>query len=521
MIELSPTITTDSAKVCSDHLAVFWNKVSQIHIDISDGKFAPSRTIDLDDIVLPDGEARTRISLHLMVERPLDLLDTIIELQPYEVLIHAEIPDFSLVFARLYRLLTATNIKLGVAILPKTRVDQIAGELSLADSALIFGGKLGYQGGKADLAQLKKVAKIRRIKPDIAVQYDGGANQSNIVQIGRAGVDIINIGSAVDWQDDTLGKFMKLAQLANGIDFSANHKAPNKPEPIGIIKSPIEHTVDSEQTTLQRQARRIRELIIRMLETAGSGHPASALGLADLYAAIYFGGLKLNAKDDTKRDHLIISNGHTCPVLYASLIVAGLIDESEADNLRKFGAIFQGHPERNRLPMVETTSGALGEGLSQAVGMALANRIKGINDSRVVVILGDGELDEGQCWEAVMLAAKYKLDRLVAIIDDNAIQLSGTTEDIMPLGSIADKFRSFNWQATEVDGEKSHNPDYLRDLLEKIGGNSEGKPQAIILHTTPGKGVSFMENDYRWHGQAPNKEQAKQALVDLAEGGVL
>ncbi len=261
-------------------------------------------------------------------------------------------------------------------------------------------------------------------------------------------------------------------------------------------------------------ANQIRQDIIDMLEHAGSGHSAGPLDLADIFAALYFNILKHDPKnpDWSERDILLLSNGHTVPVRYAAMAEAGYFPKSELITLRKLGSRLQGHPERERLPGLENTSGPLGSGLSQASGMAYSLQyLDKIKDRWVYVVMGDGELDEGNIWEAAMFAGKNKLSNLIGIIDRNNIQIDGTTEEIMPLEDLSAKWESFGWHVQEIDG---HNIESVIDAASMARAITN-KPSVIIAHTIPGKGVPFMEYDYHWHGAPPNAEQAKEALKKL------
>ncbi|MEO6761051.1 MAG: transketolase [Candidatus Saccharimonadales bacterium] len=264
---------------------------------------------------------------------------------------------------------------------------------------------------------------------------------------------------------------------------------------------------------LELKANLIREDIVRMLEAAGSGHSAAALGEADIYTALYFDILKHDPKnpDWEERDILLQSNGHVVPVRYAAMAEAGYFDRKELMTLRKLGSRLQGHPERTKLPGLETTSGPLGCGLSQACGMALALRMDNSSHRRIYVVLGDGELDEGNIWEAAMLAGKYRLGNITAIIDRNNIQIDGLTDNVMPLEDLKGKWESFGWHVMEIDGN---------DIEAVIDACAMAKaitdePVMIIAYTIPGKGVEFMEYDFHWHGVPPNQEQAKEALHGL------
>lgn len=274
---------------------------------------------------------------------------------------------------------------------------------------------------------------------------------------------------------------------------------------------------------LELKANLIRQDIIKMLEHAGSGHSAGPLGLTDIFTALYFDIMKHDPKNPTwdKRDIFLLSNGHTVPVQYATMAHAGYFDRSELKTLRQFGTRLQGHPERIKLPGLENTSGPLGCGISQAAGMALAMRMNQELHRWVYVVTGDGELNEGNIWEGAMLAAKYKLNNIIAIIDRNYIQIDGNTEDVMPLGDLRAKWESFGWYVIEIDG---NNIEAIIDACA-MGRAVGDKPVAIIAHTVPGKGVEFMEYDFRWHGMPPGlndvsgdppkENQAEVALKDL------
>lgn len=275
------------------------------------------------------------------------------------------------------------------------------------------------------------------------------------------------------------------------------------------------HLPDAKIKELELKANDIRQSIIEMLLLAGSGHTAGPLGMADIFTLLYFHALKHDPKkpDWKDRDRLVLSNGHICPVLYATMAHAGYFPTEELKTLRKFGSKLQGHPHRDFLPALETSSGPLGSGLSQAVGMALAERIDYGNASNkfFYCLMSDGELDAGNTWEAMMLAGKEKLHNLIAIIDRNNIQIDGYTEDIMPLEPLYDKLESFNWHVQEIDG---HNFQAINDAILQAKSDF-GRPSVIIAHTIPGKGVKEFERDYTWHGKPPNKKEAEIALREL------
>ena len=268
---------------------------------------------------------------------------------------------------------------------------------------------------------------------------------------------------------------------------------------------------DEEVAALEKKARDIRITIIEMLAEAKSGHTAGPLGMADIFAALYFHILKHDPKNPywEERDRLFLSNGHICPVRYSAMAHAGYFPVEECMTLRKFGSRLQGHPERDKLAGVETTSGPLGSGLSQAAGCAYAARMDG-KTFRVFCAVSDGEQEEGNTWEGAMFAGKYRLTNLTAIMDRNNIQIDGNTEDVMPLEPLSDKYRAFNWHVIEVDG---HNIREFVSACDEARSIKE-KPTMILAHTTPGKGVPLIENDYRWHGAPPGKGPADKVPAD-------
>ncbi|OGL65734.1 transketolase [Candidatus Uhrbacteria bacterium RIFCSPLOWO2_01_FULL_47_24] len=272
------------------------------------------------------------------------------------------------------------------------------------------------------------------------------------------------------------------------------------------------HIHDEKVKELEEKALKVRELIIEMLLEAKSGHSAGPLGMADIFVALYFHILHHDPKNPEwpDRDRLILSNGHICPVRYATMALAGYFPIEELKTLRKFGTRLQGHPERLRLPGVETTSGPLGSGLGQAAGLAYGARMDG-KKWRTYCAMSDAEQAAGVCYEAMLFAGRNKLSNLTGIIDRNNIQIDGNTEDIMPLEPLRAKYEANNWHVIEANGN---------DMRQFINAVEEAKtiyekPTVIIAHTIPGRGVSFMEKKFEWHGIPPNKEQAAQALLEL------
>ncbi len=275
-------------------------------------------------------------------------------------------------------------------------------------------------------------------------------------------------------------------------------------------------TATTAPTDLKSLVKQMRVDIIRMIEAAGNGHPGGSLSIIDIVAVLYWKFLKHDPKkpDWEGRDRFILSKGHACPALYAAMAYRGYFPKSDLMNLRKLGSPLQGHPDRLRLPGIEFSTGSLGQGLSVGVGMACAAKLDK-KDWKTVVVLGDGEMQEGQCWEAFMSAPKFKLDNLIAIVDFNNGQIDGPVKEVMDINPLADKLRAFNWEVQSIDG---HDLGAIEKALTKAWAATNGKPQVIVADTVKGKGVSFMEHNIAWHGNAPKKEDADKAVTEISNG---
>ena len=267
---------------------------------------------------------------------------------------------------------------------------------------------------------------------------------------------------------------------------------------------------------LKEQAKTVRKEVIKMIYAAQSGHPGGSLSAADIMTALYFDELNIRPEDPKwpDRDRFVLSKGHVCPVLYTCLALRGYFDPALLATLRKEGSILQGHPDMKHIPGVDMSSGSLGQGISAAVGMAISAKLSG-DDYRVYTLLGDGEIQEGQVWEASMLAAHRKLDNLVVIVDNNNLQIDGAITEVNSPYPIDKKFEAFNFHVINIDG---HDFDAI-DAAFKEAKTVKGQPTAIIAKTVKGKGVSFMENQASWHGTAPNDEQYKTAMEELEKAG--
>ncbi len=267
-----------------------------------------------------------------------------------------------------------------------------------------------------------------------------------------------------------------------------------------------------DETKLKEKTRQLRVNILKMLGEAGSGHPGGSLSSIDMLTVLYNKVMKHDPKNPSwnERDRFVLSKGHVCPALYAVLADCGYFDEKELMTLRKYESILQGHPYMFKTPGLDVSSGSLGQGLSVAVGMALASKMNN-ESTRVYCLMGDGESQEGQIWEAAMAAGHYKLDNLCGILDFNGLQIDGKVEKVMNINPVKDKWTAFNWNVIEIDG---HDVGKIEEAFNKAG-EYKGKPTLILARTVKGKGVSFMENEPGWHGVAPNKEQLEKALAEL------
>jgi len=267
---------------------------------------------------------------------------------------------------------------------------------------------------------------------------------------------------------------------------------------------------------LEKKAIEIRKTVLTMIHKAGAGHPGGSLSATDIMSALYFDELKLNPEDPRweDRDRLVLSKGHTCPVLYSCLAMRNFFPYETIYTLREEGSILQGHPDMKRCPGIDISTGSLGQGLSCAVGMAIAGK-RDNKDYRVFAIIGDGESNEGQIWEALETASKYELDNLIIILDQNRLQNDNICEVVMPSGNLVKKFEAFGIDTQEING---HDMNEITTALDNIRNSKKKMPHGIIAHTVKGKGVSFMEDVVMWHGMAPNDEQFAQAMKEVEEG---
>lgn len=378
----------------------------------------------------------------------------------------------------------------------------------------------GGEGGRNQHLVLSALEFINDGTIVASVGTDGWDNSKNAGAIGDKSVNEkvkkLNLNPA-----DFISKTDSLAFFQKTGDALVTGKLPsNVADLIIIYKSShsksnifmIQELHEEKLKFLEEKSNEIRQLIISTLLEAGSGHSAGPLGMTDIFTCMYFHVLNISPStvEDPSRDRLVLSNGHICPVHYATLAAASFFPIEELKTLRKINSRLQGHPHRGILPGIENTSGPLGEGISQAIGMALAAKLDKLK-YQVYCLTSDGEHQEGNIWEAVMFAGKYKINNLTVIIDRNNIQIDGFTENVMPLEPLREKYEAFNWHVLEIDG---HNYRAIIDAVREANSVYE-KPSCIIAHTIPGRGVDFMEDDFTWHGKPPNKDEAKQALDEL------
>lgn len=267
---------------------------------------------------------------------------------------------------------------------------------------------------------------------------------------------------------------------------------------------------------LKEQAKELRKTALTMIYQAQSGHPGGSMSAADIVTCLYFQEMNIRPEEPQweDRDRFVLSKGHVCPILYSALALKGYFDRSVLGTLRKQGSILQGHPDMKKCPGIDISTGSLGQGISCAAGMALAGKRDG-KDYRVFVLVGDGECQEGQVWEAAQAAVKYELDNLIVFVDNNRLQNDGICGDVMPTMDLREKFQAFGFEAYRIDG---HSMEDIVKALDRVRGSKNGKPKAIVCDTVKGKGISFMENVPVWHGQAPNEEEYKLAMNDLERG---
>lgn len=527
MTGIIPAILPKSREALEEALArLDIEGIDAVQLDAVDGRFAApaswpyagdseQRTANgrRDGEMLPYA-GRFQFDIDLMVEDPERVAGEWLALGARRLTLHIEsMPDPRRTLMRIkerygHEANHTGAFELGLALNIDTPLRLLEPVLGLVDYVQLMGiATIGRQHEPFDARVLERLKALRKAHPALPIQIDGGVSMATAGALLAAGASRLVVGHALAGVPDpgrAWGAFSVLAAK-----FPPRNVQPRRYT--GGMS-----LADADLEALSEKALEIRETVIEMLVAAGSGHTAGPLGMADIFTAFYFHILNHDPKDPewAERDRLILSNGHIVPVRYAAMAHAGYFPIAECLTLRKFGSRLQGHPERLRLPGLETTSGPLGSGLAQASGMAYAFKMDG-RKQRVYCLLSDGEQQEGNTWEAAMFAGKYKLRNLTAVMDRNNIQIDGMTEDVMPLEPLADKYRAFNWHVLETGGN---------DINAFVAAVEEAKaiyekPTLIIAHTIPGKGVPDIEFDYHWHGKPPTPEEGKRFLKELRTMG--
>ncbi len=523
-VEVIPAILVKSREELLSQIEKVKQSVTSVHIDIMDNIFVPNNTIGLESLTnLPSGII---YEIHWMVKDPENWIAKIPGKHTH--LVHVEtISDWSKIEKAL-----APGGKIGLAINPPTPVEKLFPYIADkgVKQVLIMTVNPGFSGQKYIAEVESKIQALRSKFPNLEIEVDGGINQETSERASEAGANILAASSAIFMAKNIPEAVQNIYESGSrGIIKSQSGRDKMTSEDIApkLITDPPKQTLLEinpsvgvgtvkifDLKKLYLLSNNIRQSIVKMLHAAKSGHPAGAMGLADVFTALYFNVLNHDPKNPSweGRDRFVLSNGHVCPGLYATLAEAGYFPKEEIMTLRKLGSRLQGHPHRETLPGIENSSGPLGQGLSIAVGMALvAKREK--KSWRVYCVCSDGEHNEGQVWEAALLASKFKLGNLVAIMDRNNIQIDGFTEDVLPLEPLEEKYRAFGWHVINIDG---HNIQQIISACNEAKSIID-KPKMIIAHTVPGKDISFMEFITEWHGKSPGDKEAITALEDLEE----
>ncbi len=506
-MEILPVINCaefDSARARVETAKKFLEEGHFLHLDIADGAFTFHKTW-ADPVAWANLHAPFRLEVHLMVEKPENYIEPWLAAGAERFIVHIETIDLTS-FEWIKARCRARGAEVVLSSNPETAAKKLAPYCAHCKRFQVLSVHPGPAEQKFLPLTIDKIKFLRRLVPDAIIEVDGGMTPVTVRRVMRAGANIAVSGSYIFGNENPAAAYEDLVQLRP--PRSAWHRA--------TARASASHTMDSltdkKLEALELTATRLRTDVIKMVLAAGSGHIAGPLDMAEIFAALYFHILKHDPKRPHwgERDRLVLSCGHICPVQYAALAHAGYFPVDELKTLRKLGTRLQGHPHRKVLPGVETTSGPLGSGISQAAGIALAARMDG-KKWHTYCITSDGEHEEGNTWEAIQFAGKNRLSNLTVIVDRNNIQIDGFTENVMPLEPFREKYEAFNWHVLEIDGHSFH---------EIIAAANEAKaiyekPTVIIAHTIPGKGVDFMENDYHWHSRPFKPGEAQKALAEL------
>jgi transketolase len=523
-VEVVPAILVKSREELLAQIEKVKPSVTTVHIDIMDNVFVPNNTIGVESLTnLPSGLS---YEFHWMVKNPENWISKVPG--KHKHIVHVEtIFDWSQIEKA-----RASGGKIGLAINPPTPVEKLYPYLAHKEieQVLIMTVNPGFSGQKYITDVESKIQALREKFPKLEIEVDGGINPETSERASEAGANILAASSAI-FMAESVPEAIKnihesgirgrdkwltyLQEKTNGkVDVPKLIAEPPKQTLLNGPSVGVRATKIEDIKKLYLLSNNIRQSIVKMLHEAKSGHPAGAMGLADVFTALYFNVLNHDPKNPSwdGRDRFILSNGHACPGLYAALAEAGYFPKEELMTLRKLGSRLQGHPHRESLPGIENSSGPLGQGLSIAVGMAIVGK-REKKVWRVYCVCSDGEHNEGQIWEAALLASKFKLGNLVAIMDRNLIQIDGFTEDVLPLEPLEEKYKTFGWNVISIDG---HNIQQIISACNEAKTVID-KPTMIIAHTIPGKDISFMEFITEWHGKSPGDKEAITALEDLEQ----
>ncbi len=489
-----PTVFATTAREFSRRFDRLVPLARWLQIDFMDGVFVPSSSVPIASV--PElAQYRAVFEAHLMMREPRQYFPLLWEKGFARVIVHVEVHAGREDVRETILRARALGLEPVLALNVETPVEAVLPFTQLVDGVLFMGVPPGAEGQSFRPAVFEKIEQLRALDEELWVQVDGGVTPVVARHLASLGVNAVNSGSFISVSPEPR-KALALLERA----MRSRRQQPLRPRRLPVRE-------------LQLKANTIRQLVVTMIAHAHSGHIACSLGLADIFATLYFHVLRYDPvrPEHPGRDFLFVSNGHCCPAWYATLAEAGFFPRDELFTLRQLGSRLQGHPHVGEVPGVENSSGPLAQGLSQAAGAAKALLIDG-RPNRVFCVCSDGEHDEGQHWEAVLFAAQYRLDNLVCIVDRNNIQIDGFTDHVMNLEPLAAKYRAFNWQVLECDGHDI--AALLRALREAVA--TRGRPTVIIARTTPGKGVRLFEGDPRWHGRVPSAEETGKALRELA-----
>ena len=485
-MKIIPTVLAYNKKEFTKLFKKILPTSDEIQIDFMDGRFVPTESIREEEVPPVRNYKGKVFEAHLMVKEPMRWVPYLIDKGFKRIIMHYETLDPE-DFPVIKKFIKKEGAEFILAVNPETEVEEIIPLVEHIDGVLFLGVHPGKNGAEYLEETAERIrAFLKAVPKKITVQVDGGMSTETIKNVVDAGATRINSGHFVSNATDPAKALEELYKAARG--GSMNSKE------------------------LAKIANEARKQVITTLQQAHSGHTAGPLGMADVFTVLYYDWAKVEPQNPnwSERDYIFLSNGHICAIWYVTLANKGFFPKEELERFRKIDSLLQGHPHSTTIPGVENSGGPLAQGLSQAVGAALALKRDGLSN-RVFCLCSDGEHEEGQAWEAAMFAGKYKLGNLVFIMDRNHIQIDGTTEDVMPLEPLRDKFRAFNWNVIDIDG---HNISEIQKAL-KLADKEQHKPTMIIAQTTPGKGVSFMEGKYEWHGKPPNEEEAKKAIAEL------